>query len=189
MRAVVDLVAEEGLASATASRISARAGVTWGAIAHQFGDKDSLLLSVVEHGFANLSRSLRDSLEAGRATPRERVSLLIDETWHRLNDPSSRAFTEIMLGARSESKGALGSRQEEMVVALTRKIWRELFAGFDIDPEAIDSARKLTFAALLGMSFQAMLGPRKPRFTRELEMLKELSLTMLFPDPTRSSHR
>ena len=181
IRAVVDLVAEEGLGSATASRISERAGVTWGAIAHQFGDKDSVLLAVVEHGFANLSQSLRDALKAGRATPRERVSLLIEETWRRLNDPSSRAFTEIMLNARTHSKGALGSRQEERVVTLTQKIWRDLFAGFEIDPRAIDTARKLTFAALLGMSFQAMLGPKKPRFTREIESLKEFALHTLFP--------
>ena len=71
-----------------------------------------------------------------------------------------------------------------MVVELTQKLWRELFAGFEIDLEAIDRARKLTFAALLGLSFQAMLGPRKPRFTREIETLKEFALYMLFPDPS-----
>jgi AcrR family transcriptional regulator len=178
VQAVIDLIADEGIASATASRISARAGVTWGAIAHQFGGKDSVLLAVAEHGFAQLSRSLIEGLDDG-ATPRERMDVLIDETWRRLNTPSSLAFLEIVLNARNLDHGQLRSRQEALIVTHTRQIWSDLFGEFDVDEKAIDTARKLTFATLLGMSIQNRLGPREPRFSHEIETLKRMALNML----------
>ncbi len=176
--AVTDLIVDEGIASATASRISARAGVTWGAIAHQFGDKDSVLLAVAEQGFAELSRSLVESLDDD-ATPRERMDILIDETRRRFNTRPAIAFLEIVLNARDLDHGQLRSRQEALIVTHTRKIWRDLFAEFGVDEQAIDTARKITFATLLGMSIQSKMGPRKPRFSREVETLKRLALNML----------
>jgi AcrR family transcriptional regulator len=179
IRAVVDCVVEEGLHNTTAARIAERSGVTWGAIVHQFGDKDSLLLAVVERSFENLSRSLHESLAAGSQTPSERVSLLIDETWRRLNAPSFRAFLEIVLNSRIATDRTLKTRQEEIVVTLTRDIWSDLFGEFEVSAGGIDTARKLTFATLLGMAIQGMLGPRKPRFSREIETLKRNVLQML----------
>lgn len=178
MQAVTDLIADEGIASATASRISSSAGVTWGAIAHQFGDKDSVLLAVAEHGLSQLSRSLVEILDEG-STPRERLDVLIDETWRRLNARSSLAFLEIVLNARDLDHGQLRSRQEALIVTHTRKIWSDLFSEFDVGEKAIDTARKLTFATLLGMSIQSRMGPRKLRFSHEIEALKVLALSML----------
>jgi len=178
VEAVTDLIVDDGIASATAANISARAGVTWGAIAHQFGDKDSVLLAVAEHGFAQLSQSLVENLNE-RATPRDRMDALIDETWRRLNTRSSLAFLEIVLNARSLDHGQLRSRQEALIVTHTRKIWNDLFAEFDVDEKSIDTARKLTFATLLGMSIQIRMGPQKPRFRREIDTLKQLALNLL----------
>lgn len=182
VQAVIDLIADEGIASATASRIASRAGVTWGAIAHQFGDKDSVLLAVAERGFTELSRTLVENL-GEEATARQRMDVLIDETWRRLNTRSSLAFLEIVLNARNLDHGQLRSRQEALIVTHTRQIWSDLFGEFDVDDKAIDTARKLTFATLLGMSIQIKMGPRKPRFTHEIETLKVLALSMLGLDP------
>ncbi len=179
IQATVDCIVEEGINNATAARIAERSGVTWGAIVHQFGDKDSLLLAVVERSFENLSRSLHASLGEGSKTPRERVSLLVDETWRRLDAPSFRAFLEIVLNSRIATDRTLKTRQEDIVVTLTRDIWSDLFGKFEVEPAVIDTARKLTFATLLGMAIQGMLGPRKPRFSREIETLKQNVLHML----------
>jgi len=137
-----------------------------------------VLLAVAEHGFAQLTRSLVASLDE-RATARERMDTLIDETWRRLNVRSSIAFLEIVLNARNLDHGQLRARQEALIVTHTRQIWSDLFAEFDVDEQAIDTARKLTFAALLGMSIQSKMGPRKPRFSHEIATLKELALRML----------
>jgi len=173
IQAVIDCIVEQGLQNTTAARIVKRSGVTWGAIAHQFGDKDSLLLAVLEYSFELLSRNLMQSFHAETLSPRERVSVLITETWRRLHDPPSRAFLEIVLANRTASDRELKSRQEDMIVMLSTRIWTDLFGEFGIDPETIDAVRKLTFATLLGLSFQSTLGPRAPRFTRELAVLEE----------------
>ena len=179
IQATVDCIVEEGINNATAAHIAERSGVTWGAIVHQFGDKDSLLLAVVEHSFENLSRSLHASLGEDSKTPRERISLLVDETWRRLNAPSFRAFLEIVLNSRIATDRTLKTRQENIVVTLTRDIWSDLFGEFEVQPGVIDTARKLTFATLLGMAIQGMFGPRKPRFSREIATLKQSVLHML----------
>ncbi len=84
-----------------------------------------------------------------------------------------------MLHSRTAGDGKLKSRREAMVVSLTKRIWSGLFGDLDLDPKSVDAARKLTFATLLGMAIQAMIGPRKPRFTHELETLKASVLHML----------
>jgi AcrR family transcriptional regulator len=179
MQAVVECIVEEGLQNTTAARIAQRSGVTWGAIVHQFGDKDSLLLAVMERSFEDLFRSLREAAAQGAPSPGERVSLLIDETWKRLNAPPFRAFLEIVLNSRVASDASLKSRQEELIVVLTRSIWSDLFSEFGVAPATIDTARKLTFATLLGLAIQGMMGPRRPRFSRELETLKRSLLHTL----------
>jgi AcrR family transcriptional regulator len=179
IQAVVDCIASEGLAATTAARIAERSGVTWGAIVHQFGDKDSVLLAVIERSFRDLSESLRESVAEGARSPADRVSLLVDETWRRLGAPSFRAFLEIVLNTRSGTQARLKTRHEDMVVTMTRGIWSELFGDFEVEPARIDTARKLTFATLLGLQIQGMLGPRTPRFTREIATLKQSVLQLL----------
>ena len=179
LRAVSECIVEEGLAHTTAARIAERSGVTWGAAVHQFGDKDSLILAVLEHSIASYAESLHRSLAGGAETPRARVDLVVDETWRAFNEPSARVFMEIMLNGhwlRDEQQKGL---REDVLVSVTRELWHDLFAEFGVDPAIIDTARKLTSATLLGMAIQALLGPRRPRFSREIETLKQSVLTML----------
>jgi len=156
LHAVVDCIVEEGLQNTTAARIVERSGVTWGAIAHQFGDKESLLLDA-----------------AGR------VSLLVDETWRRMIEPASRAFLEIVLSSRAGSDTDRKGRQEQTIIDATRRIWIDLFAEFGVDSKTIDTVRKLTFATIIGMALQGMMAPRMPRYTQELEILKRGALREL----------
>ena len=62
-------ILEEGFAAASAKHITERAGVTWGVVQYHFGDRDGLLMAVVDQGFAELLESLRD-LPAAPRTPR-----------------------------------------------------------------------------------------------------------------------
>lgn len=178
LQAVVDCIVDEGLQATTAARIVERSGVTWGAIAHQFGDKDSLLLAVLERTFQNQARRFA-AHEIRALSARNRVDLLVDETWSRMNDPSLRVFLEIALGRRAGDTDELRSRREEMIVGATQKLWNEMFRDLGVDAKTIDTVRKLTLATLLGMALQGMMGPRRPRFARELEILKRSVLREL----------
>jgi len=180
IQAVVECIADEGLSKTTAARIARRAGVTWGAIVHQFGDKDSVLLAVLERSFADWSKSLAQALATGARTPRERVSLLVDETWQRLTAPSFHAFLEIVLERRrARDAHSLKARQEEIIFGVSKQIWTDLFGEFGVDPATIEPVRTLVSASLLGMAILSMIGPRKPHFTREIAMLKDNVLHLL----------
>ena len=54
----VRCIAEEGFAAATAKHVAERAGVTWGVIQYHFGDRNGLLMAVVDDGVARLLESL-----------------------------------------------------------------------------------------------------------------------------------
>jgi len=179
LQAVIDCIAEEGLPNASAIRIAERAGVTWGAIAHQFGDKESLLLAVVERNMEVIERELAEAAAARDLSPQERVSLLIDHSWRHINQPSSVAFTELVLYGRSHPQGTIRRRQAEMMLASTRKIWLELFGDLKLDPRKLATARTLASAAMLGMSIQRLLEPIPPRFGKELEALKQVIAEIL----------
>jgi AcrR family transcriptional regulator len=179
VRAVVECIADEGLAATTASRIARRSGVTWGAIVHQFGDKDAVLIAALEHSLSELSATLREAPARRSRSPAALVCLLVDETWRGLTAPSFRAFLEIVLNTRNTAQSRLKARHEELVVSATREIWNDLFGSTGVAPDAIELARKLTLATLLGMAIQGMIGPRMPRFTRELEAVKANALRAL----------
>src|ERR1700759_723502 len=55
----VRCVVEEGFGAASAKHITERAGVTWGVIQYHFGDRDGLLMAVVDQGFGQLLETLR----------------------------------------------------------------------------------------------------------------------------------
>ena len=56
----ISCILEEGFAAASAKHITERAGVTWGVVQYHFGDRDGLLMAVVDKGFGELLQSLRE---------------------------------------------------------------------------------------------------------------------------------
>jgi AcrR family transcriptional regulator len=58
MLAVVEVIADVGFARTTAAEIARRAGVTWGAVQHHFGDKDGILMAVLEESFSHFADEL-----------------------------------------------------------------------------------------------------------------------------------
>ena len=75
MDAVVESIAEVGLARTTAPEIARRAGVTWGAVQHHFGGKDGMLVSVLDDSFRRFAEGL-EGIPLEGTSPREaRVAL------------------------------------------------------------------------------------------------------------------
>ena len=74
----VACVLDEGFGAASASRVTARAGVTWGVIQYHFGGRDGLLRAVVDHGFAGLTAAL-DEVTDGDG-PRD-VGVFVAAAW------------------------------------------------------------------------------------------------------------
>jgi AcrR family transcriptional regulator len=48
LNAVIDLINEGGFAAASSTQIARKAGVSWGAVQHHFGNKEEILEAVLE---------------------------------------------------------------------------------------------------------------------------------------------
>ncbi len=175
IQTVIDCIVEEGIQNTTASRIAKRSGMTWGAIVHQFGDKDSVFLAVVEHNLERFALGMLETPQSQSKPLTERVSVLIDMSWEHINQPCSHAFTELVLYGRSHPNGKITTTQEELTLNLTKKVLRSFFGYLDIDAKTLETARNISSATLLGMSIQGIISPsRKPRFKKEITALKIL---------------
>ena len=101
----VRCVLEEGFGAASAKHITERAGVTWGVIQYHFGDRDGLLMAVVDSGFSELLAKLREvepklSSQIGRA----RTELLVNTVAEAFLSPTSIAALEILIATRAEPR-------------------------------------------------------------------------------------
>jgi AcrR family transcriptional regulator len=95
----VRCIVEEGFAAATAKHVAERAGVTWGVIQYHFGDRNGLLMAVVDDGVARLVDSL-SSADVSQLPLRERIEVVIDIAWSCYSSPTSMAAFEILRATR-----------------------------------------------------------------------------------------
>ena len=84
----VRCIMEEGFAAATAKHVAERAGVTWGVIQYHFGDRNGLLMAVVDDGVARLLTSL-SSADVSELALRERIEVVVDTAWSCYSSPTS----------------------------------------------------------------------------------------------------
>ena len=99
----VRCIVEEGFPAATAKHVAERAGVTWGVIQYHFGDRNGLLMAVVDDGVSRLVETLSGA-EVGGLPLAERVSTVVDIAWDCYSSPTSRARAVI------QSKGWTSGR-------------------------------------------------------------------------------
>ncbi|OBG65810.1 MULTISPECIES: TetR/AcrR family transcriptional regulator [unclassified Mycobacterium] len=95
----VRCIVEEGFPAATAKHVAERAGVTWGVIQYHFGDRNGLLMAVVDDGVDRLIDSL-SSADVGALPLRERIEVVVDTAWGCYSSPTSMAALEILRATR-----------------------------------------------------------------------------------------
>ncbi|MEO8815848.1 MAG: TetR/AcrR family transcriptional regulator [Mycobacterium sp.] len=113
----VRCITEEGFAAATAKHVAERAGVTWGVIQYHFGDRNGLLMAVVDDGVSRLLDSL-SSVDVGELELRQRVAAVVDTAWRCYSSPTSLAAFEILRATR----GSLGERSRQHLLAMNAAI-------------------------------------------------------------------
>ncbi|HEU4363553.1 MAG TPA: TetR/AcrR family transcriptional regulator [Mycobacterium sp.] len=113
----VRCILEEGFAAATAKHVAERAGVTWGVIQYHFGDRNGLLMAVVDAGVAKLLDSL-SAVDVGELGLRQRVEVVVDTAWRCYSSPTSLAAFEILRATRGSLGEASRRHLLEMNAAL-----------------------------------------------------------------------
>ncbi|MCG8592592.1 MAG: TetR/AcrR family transcriptional regulator [Proteobacteria bacterium] len=175
--AATECVAELGFRGATMSAIAARAGVTWGAMQHQFGDKDAILDAVLETVITDFETHLSGLREA-EPEPRARVRAFMRRCQQLLHRPGYRALFEIQSN-RSREDDAYGRDWAHHVETVLRRLWRSLFGDLGVPRAQLAAARRFTFVVLSGIASERMLFPETDFSRKHLELLEETLLRRL----------
>lgn len=168
----VQIVLSEGIGAASGRHIADAAGVTWGVIQYHFGDRDGLLMAVVEQGFDELLDAL-NSLPAATAdtTTHDRVEAAVTAAWQAMSSPTARAATEILIGTRA-------TRGEPTTDHIRRlgKTFNTLIAAIDRDLSPTQNAAigELLLTTLRGMVANQLVLQRPVDTSRERKLLAEI---------------
>ena len=173
MDAVVESIAEVGLARTTAPEIARRAGVTWGAVQHHFGGKDGMLVSVLDDSFRRFAERL-EGIPIEGTSLEKRASLFIDRAWEHFGGAHYRSTYEI-LDPLPRTRGL--ARLARLARRMSRdwdRIWRQLFADARLPRRRHFVLQHYTVAVLSGLASTLMLeGAEVDLRPAVLELLKE----------------
>jgi AcrR family transcriptional regulator len=165
----VRCVIDEGFAAASAKHIAERAGVTWGVVQYHFGDRDGLLMAVVDRGLAELLGVLRAlPAPSERITGEQRVRRVVDAAWKVFSSDDSRASLEILIATRAMRDKRATRHLGQLQQAIT-ELSRDLAEGFD-SPQATAVA-DLIWATMRGLVVSQLVAGRPVDTTREQQAL------------------
>jgi len=168
----VRCVVEEGFAAASAKHIAERAGVTWGVVQYHFGDRDGLLMAVVDRGFAELVDSLRHLPPSSASlSRRQRVELVVNAAWEVFSSPTSRASLEILIATRAMRDKRATRHLGELQSAIT-DLSRDIASGLD-SPHAA-ALGDLIWATMRGLVVSRLVVAVPVDATGELRALVEV---------------
>ena len=178
----VRCVIDEGFAAASAKHIAERAGVTWGVVQYHFGDRDGLLMAVVDRGLAELHGVLR-ALPASseRITREQRVRRVVDAAWKVFSSDDSRASLEILIATRAMRDKRATRHLGQLQQAIT-ELSRDLAEGLD-NPHATAVA-DLIWATMRGLVVSQLVAGRPVDTSREQQALVDVICAYL-REPTR----
>lgn len=168
----VQIVRSEGIAAASGRHIADTAGVTWGVIQYHFGDRDGLLMAVVDQGFDELLEALRSLPPATKdTTTRERVEAAVTAAWQAMSSTTARAATEILIGTRA-TRGASTTEH----IRRLGKTFNSLIAAIDRDlgPTQNAAIGELLLTTLRGMIATQLVTHRPVDTTRERRLLVDI---------------
>ena len=168
----VRCVIDEGFAAASAKHIAERAGVTWGVVQYHFGDRDGLLMAVVDRGLAELLGVLRALPAPSEQVSRsERVRRVVDAAWKVFSSDDSRASLEILIATRAMRDKRATRHLGQLQQAIT-DLSRDLAEGLD-SPQATAVA-DLIWATMRGLVVSQLVAGRPVDTTREQQALVDV---------------
>ncbi len=163
IRATINCIYREGFHAAHTNRITAEAGVSWGVLQYNFGDKDGLLQAVLDHIFEEFLLTLANTRLDG-VDIRERLTQLSDSIWQLLSRKEYRVSVAILRNAGKDKSSKInGQRLVKLWAAEASELWDALLKDDVANSPMSETARHLLFAGLRGLADE--INPRV-RLTR-----------------------
>ena len=173
--AAITVLHRVGYGATTTGLIADEAGVSRGAMLHQYPTKIDLMLAVVAEVYSRETEEYRRR-GALAATPRERFYQFPDLMWDVLTRPSAMAVLEILMGSRSDEALAAGLAPLQRQIEATSRVTIEGIlkeGGFPELPE-VNAMRRLFVAAVRGLSIDLMLLRDRAELDGAVALLKRL---------------
>lgn len=169
--AAIQTLYTHGYAATTTTMVAEAAGVSRGAMLHQFGTKVDLMIHVVQAVYENELDYYGKQLK-GIRDPEEFLLATSSLVWEVLSRPSGIAVLEILQGSRSDPTLAerLGPAQSAIEKDSIENLKRR--SGID-DSQALALTRLLVWS-VRGLSVAKVLVPDPERIVDSVELLKSL---------------
>ncbi len=169
MDAVVEAIAELGYQRTTGAEIARRAGVSWGAVQHHFGDKNGILAAALEESFYRLAATLGEPPATDRPLE-ERVSEFVDRGWQHFGSEHYRSTFEILLNMDPEVE----SSWTDSTLRTWQDLWRRFFPDSALGARETLELMQYTVSVLSGFATTIIVDERAIRrgSARGLALLK-----------------
>lgn len=178
--AAISLITEIGFSAASSTQIAKRAGVTWGAVQHHFGNKEDILEEVLKRSHLKFHETLSAS-RFTTGTPQRRVAKYIDAAWYHYQGEEYMATLEILLATRGKSKpphelSISHSRSEHL------RLGRRIFHDSTASDKTLQEAIYYIHCMLTGVLVETVLEPESFSPKTFIKHLKNTTTTLLYGD-------
>jgi AcrR family transcriptional regulator len=172
--AAVECILDQGFYRASSNAIAERAGVTWGVIQYHFGNREALMLAVLEDGARRLRETLENSEITGE-TLAERVAQYGDILAGYYSSPEFLAFTQVLLNLTHDPRTTWQTRETMDSIAETagpelRRLQRQVLVGTGIGSPAL---RAVLLHALRGLALSHAMLDTLPKQRDDLRQFDE----------------
>lgn len=166
------MIAHRSVQQATIAAVAQEAGVSPGAIQHQFVDKSGLLLAVIDDGLEHLIAELTVSVP-GDAPIEGRVDAFVDAAWRGYGGDFYRAALAVLLHLRGDDSlpGAVAEYANRTRQQIDR-IWMGLFWDAKVSRRVHIEAQRHAFTVMNGLALERLLFGDVPGVTSYVERLK-----------------
>ena len=156
--AAIGIIAGAGYSAASTTAIACRAGVSRGALQHQFGTRYELLAAVSDQLTQEMV-TLAGKRQSRAATLEKRVEAIVILYWRVYSSPTFLAVLNIRFGLTNDSPlRARLSRHYGDIYRGSDGPWLALFADTGLSRERLIALRRVTLATLRGLAVARFLG-------------------------------
>ncbi|GAB1264480.1 TetR/AcrR family transcriptional regulator [Aurantivibrio infirmus] len=170
----ISILYNQGYQATTTTSVAEKAGVSRGALLHQFPTKTELIVGIAEYLVGQYAEA-RNDVFTEALPPLERFKRLTDLLWEKSKQENTIALIEIRLASRSDPELALGlkSRVNEAVRSqMDDACELAKLAGIE-DQDAVKTLSTLTTASVWGLAILRLESSYQEDIEDAFELMKK----------------
>lgn len=161
----------QGYAATTTLLVAEQAGLSRGAMLHQFPTRVDLMMFVVQSVYDD-EVAIYDAKLGEISDPKERLLAFPEIVWEVLSRPSGVAVLEILQGSRSDP--ALAERLAPLQAQIEKNALERLDRWYGAEGGGSKTAMRLVVWAVRGLSIAQVLAPDPDEIPKSVALLRRL---------------